>query len=84
MNLYSIERDLWFTQIHSTMISSVQKTSNLSKSLKKSLTCSPSLPPCLILSTRMLGSGIFRGLKTFVVAPNVLSKCSKIGHVFFS
>ena len=35
-------------------------------------------------STRILGSGIFRELKTFVVVPNVLSKFSKIGHIFFS
>ena len=34
-------------------------------------------------STRILGSGIFREPKTFVVVPNILSKFSKIGHVFF-
>ena len=34
-------------------------------------------------STRILGSGIFKELKTFIVVPNILSKFSKIGHVFF-
>ena len=34
-------------------------------------------------STRMLISGIFKKLGTFVVVPDVLSKFSKIGNVFF-
>ena len=34
-------------------------------------------------STRMLVSGIFKQLRTFVVVPDVLSKFSKIGNVFF-
>ena len=34
-------------------------------------------------SKRMLISGIFKKLGTFVVVPDVLSKCSKIGNVFF-
>ena len=34
-------------------------------------------------STRILASGIFKQLRTFVVVPDVSSKFSKIGNVFF-
>ena len=34
-------------------------------------------------SIRMLVSGIFKQLRTFVVVINVLSKFSKIGNLFF-
>ena len=33
-------------------------------------------------STRMLVSGIFKELRTFVVIPGVLGEFSKIGYVF--
>ena len=39
--------------------------------------------PDEVLRTRMLVSGIFKQLRTFVVVPDGLSKHSKIGNVIF-
>ena len=38
---------------------------------------------CIIIIIIVLGSGIFKKVRTFFVVPDVLSKFSKIGNVFF-